>query len=78
MDNPEKLETHGTQDEEKQNKNTICTGYHYAQKNTTNAIRHEPSYKQMEKCGSRNGYHNTELRDNSNKPCQCGNTAKSN
>ena len=59
-------------------KNTICTGYHYAQKNTTNAIRHEPSYKQMEKCGSRNGYHNTELRDNSNKPCQCGNTAKSN
>jgi hypothetical protein len=36
MDNSEKLETHGTQDEEKQNKNTICTGYHYVQKNTTN------------------------------------------
>ena len=32
MNNPEKLATLGTQDEEKQNKkhNTICVGYHYA------------------------------------------------
>jgi hypothetical protein len=34
MDNPEKLETQGTRHEEKQNKSTICAGYHYAQTNT--------------------------------------------
>jgi len=32
MDSPEKLGTLGTQNEEKQNKNTICAGHHYAQK----------------------------------------------
>ena len=32
MDSPEKLGTLGTQNEEKQNKNTICSGHHYAQK----------------------------------------------
>jgi hypothetical protein len=33
MDNPEKLATLGTQDQDKQNKkqNTICVGQHYAQ-----------------------------------------------
>jgi len=38
MDNPEKLATLGTQDEDKQNKkhNTICVGHHYAQTNTNN------------------------------------------
>ena len=38
MDNPEKLATLGTQDEDKQNKkyNTICVGYHYTQTNTNN------------------------------------------
>jgi len=38
MDNPEKLATQGTQDEEKQNKthNTICVGHHYTQTNTNN------------------------------------------
>jgi len=38
MDNPEKLATHVTQDEEKQNKkhNTICGGHHYTQTNTNN------------------------------------------
>ena len=38
MDNPEILATYGTQnkDEEKQNKNTICVGYHYMQTNTNN------------------------------------------
>ena len=38
MDNPEKLATLGTQDEDKQNKNTICVGHHYAQANTNNVI----------------------------------------
>jgi hypothetical protein len=38
MDNPEKPETRGTQDEDKKNKthNTICVGHHYAQANTNN------------------------------------------
>ena len=32
MDNPEKLATYGTQEEEKQNErhNAICVGHHYA------------------------------------------------
>ena len=34
MDNPVKTGNIGTQDEEKQNKNTICVGHHYAQTNT--------------------------------------------
>jgi hypothetical protein len=39
MDNPEKLATQGTQNEEKQSKNTtqsICGGHHYVQANTNN------------------------------------------
>ena len=36
MDNPEKLATQGAQDEEKQNKHTICVGHHYTQTNTNN------------------------------------------
>ena len=38
MDNPEKLVTQGTQDEDKQNKkhNTICVGHQYMQTNTNN------------------------------------------
>jgi hypothetical protein len=38
MDNPEKLATLGTQDEDKQNKilNTKCDGHHDAQTNTNN------------------------------------------
>ena len=36
MDNPEKLATQGTQNEEKQNEKTICVGHHYAQKKPTN------------------------------------------
>ena len=38
MDNPEKLATQGTQDEDKQNKKTTqkCVGDHYAQGNTIN------------------------------------------
>ena len=40
MDNPEKLATMGSQDEDKQN--TICTGHHYAQTNINkvNKTRH--------------------------------------
>jgi hypothetical protein len=36
MDNPEKLATFWTQDEEKQNKthNTVCVEHHYMQVNT--------------------------------------------
>ena len=34
MNIPEKLETKGTQDEDKQN--TICVGHHYTQTNTNN------------------------------------------
>jgi len=68
MDNPEKLTTWGTQDEEKHN--TICVLHHYTQTNTNNINKHEPSYKQLEVktkrtsflCGNRNGFHNTELR----------------
>ena len=39
MDNPEKLATQGTQEEEKQNKNTMCVGQNYAQANTNNVIK---------------------------------------
>ena len=34
MDNPEKLATQGTQDEEEHS--TICVGHHYTQTNTNN------------------------------------------
>jgi hypothetical protein len=37
IDNPEKLATKGTQDEDKRNKhNTICVRHHYAHANTNN------------------------------------------
>ena len=38
MDNPEKLATSGTQDEEKQRHNTmlLCVGYHFTQTRTNN------------------------------------------
>ena len=72
MDNPEKLATQGTQDEDKQKKkhNTINVGHNYTQINTNNVNKHEPSYKQLEVktnrtsflCGNRNGHHNMELR----------------
>ena len=32
----------------KQKHNTICIGYHYAQTNTNNVKRHDPSLKQLE------------------------------
>jgi hypothetical protein len=44
MDNPEKLATYGTQDEEKQ-QNTIQHNMSWTQ---IMQIRHEPSYKQLE------------------------------
>ena len=44
MDNPEKLATPGTQEEEK--RNTICVGHYYAPVSTNN--KHEPSYQQRE------------------------------
>ena len=36
MDNPDKLETLGTQDDDKQNRKNICVGHHYSQTNTNN------------------------------------------
>ena len=41
MDHREELITLGTQDEDKQNKNTICVGQHYTQdKDTHNTTQH--------------------------------------
>ena len=37
MDNPEKLATQGTQDNEKHN--AICAGHHYTQTNTNNVSK---------------------------------------
>jgi hypothetical protein len=53
MDNPEKLATLGTQDEDKQNKtktqHNICwTPLIIHKQNTNNEIRHDPSNKQLE------------------------------
>jgi hypothetical protein len=40
MGNSKKLAKEGTQNEEKQNKNTsICIGHHYSQANTYNVIQ---------------------------------------
>ena len=36
MDNPDKLATQDTHDEEKQKHKTICAGHHYTQPNTNN------------------------------------------
>ena len=36
LDNPEKLTTQVTQDEDKHNKNIISVGHHYSQTNTNN------------------------------------------
>jgi hypothetical protein len=41
MDNPEKLTTQGTKDEEKQSKNTTCAGHHHTETKTNNVKRHE-------------------------------------
>ena len=46
-DNPEKLATQGTQDEEKQNKSTIQYMLDITIRNQTQ-IRHVPFYKQLE------------------------------
>jgi len=58
MYNPEKLPTLGTQDEDKQNKNTTQqtnkkeqqrnVRHHYTQTYTQITIRHESSYKQLD------------------------------
>jgi hypothetical protein len=50
MDNPEKLATLGTQDEDKQNKNTTQHVLDTTTRKQTQItyIRHEPSYKQLE------------------------------
>ena len=45
MDNPEKLATLGTQDEDKQH-NTTCVGHYYTQARTNNA--NKSSYKQLD------------------------------
>ena len=72
MDNPEKLATYGTQDEEKQNNkhNTICVGNQCAQTSINSVNKTRAPYKQLEvktnrtsfSCGNRSGHHNTEFR----------------
>ena len=49
-DNPEKLTTQGTQDEENQSKNTTQYVLNITMRKQTQRtyIRHEPSYKQLE------------------------------
>ena len=70
MDNPEKLASYGTQDEEKQTKQkhtTLCAGHHYTQTNIndvnktwvflqTTGGKDEPK-KVL--CGNGNGHYNT-------------------
>ena len=65
--NPEKLATQGTQEEEKQSKhNTICVGHHDTQTSTNKVSK---TYKHLEVktsrpsilCGNRNGHHITTL-----------------
>ena len=69
MDNPEKLETLGTQVEDKQTQPyTICVGHYYTQTNTNDIDK--SSYKQLEAetgrtsflCLNRNVHHITERR----------------
>ena len=50
MDNPEKLATQGTEDNEKENKNTTQFVLDTTTRKQTQItyIRHEPSYKQLE------------------------------
>ena len=60
MADPEKLATYGTQDEDKQSRetgnktktkqkhNTICVGNHYMETDTHNLIKHGSSYNQLE------------------------------
>ena len=63
MDSPEKLGTLGTQNEEKQNKNTICAGHHYAQKNAETTLTSGGiDEANIVLCGNRSRHHNTELR----------------
>ena len=48
MDHREELITLGTQDEDKQNKNTICVGQHYTQdKDTQNTTQHNMSWTSL-------------------------------
>ena len=74
MNNPEKLATYCTRDEEQQNKkhNTICGGHRYALTHTnkvnktsgliqTTGGKDEPKHR-FYTDGNRNGHHNTELR----------------
>ena len=63
MDNPEKMATWGTQDEEKQNKNTmqyVLDSTMRKQKQTTEG-KDEPNFVAMRKSQG-TSHHNTELR----------------
>jgi len=73
-DNPEKLETQGSQDtrwrQTKQKHSTVWIGHHYAQENTnngnqTNALLQTTGSKNESNivlCENHNGHHNAELR----------------
>ena len=75
--NPKKLATLGTQDEEKHNKQTTQYVLDTTRRKQTQitSISHEPSYEQLELkttrtsflCDNRNGLHNSELRTQRNR-----------
>ena len=58
MDNPEKLATQGTKDEDqtKQKHNTIFVGYHYVQANANN-VNKTLSYDTVLAKGKQNNYY---------------------
>ena len=72
MDNPEKLATYGTQDEDKQNKNTTqyVLDTNIRKQTQITLIKHEPAPPPLQTtgdkvesnivlCGNRNRHHNT-------------------
>ena len=59
MDNTEKLETQGTQDEEKQSKNTTQYVFH----TTMRTLRHVPSYKQLQAKTNRTSFYAEIVKD---------------
>ena len=69
INNPKKLATQGTQDEDKQNNNIICVRHPYAQTNTTNVNKTRvllqtiggKDERNIVLFGNRKGHHNTEL-----------------
>ena len=77
MDNPEKLATYVTQDEEKQNKNTthICVGHYYTQTNKNNIktwalLRDKQLEVKTDHCFMRTSQHGTRNTKTHNRTAQ--------